>query len=157
MVCIPFIGLSNFIQSSGILVPSVQSIMNIWRSGRWLLLLLLLVLVLTLCISIYALSDFVVASNLISSLPCSRSNWVLCPPWGVNYGWWPEKTCLSKCQLDWVWMVFFYWVWALLRLFHEYILKQYYYHYSFQCWWIVEEYIFWFKGKNSNYSCYCQL
>ena len=97
-----------------------------------------------LCISIYTLSHFVVASNLIGSLPCSRSNWVLWPPWGVNYRWWPEKTCLSKCQLDWVWVVFFckYWVWALLRLFHysmSIILKQYYYHYSFQCWWIVKK------------------
>ena len=119
------------------LAPSVRSIMNIWRSGRWLLLLLML------CISIYALSDFVVASNLIGSLPCSRSNWVLCPPWGVNYRWWPGKSCLSKRQLDWVWVVFLckYRVWALLRLFHEYILKQYYYHYSFQCWWIVAEYL----------------
>ena len=55
------------------LVPSVQLIMNIWMSGRWLLLLLLLLLLLMLCISIYALSDFV-SSNLIGSLPWSRSN-----------------------------------------------------------------------------------
>ena len=34
LVYVPFIELSIFIQSSGMLVPSVQSIMNIWMSGR---------------------------------------------------------------------------------------------------------------------------